>query len=125
MFSDPNCVACDQIIPRLVDLHRQHPNNGLDIMMLSRGNSKKNRQKAEEYGIEFPVVLQKRRDISSAYGISATPVAFLIDENGVIARTATKRVDEILDLTQRELKCVSCLMTFAASRQSRYQEGRL
>jgi hypothetical protein len=40
-------------------------------------------------------VLQERWKLSQEYGIFATPVAFLIDERGVIARDVAKGIDAI------------------------------
>ena len=55
---------------------------------------------AQEHGFEFPVVLRERWKLSKVYGIFATPVAFLIDEDGVIARNVPQGVDEILALAR-------------------------
>jgi len=66
--------------------------------MVTRGDAGENRHKAEKYGFEFPVVIQERWNLSKEYGIFAVPVAFLIDEQGVIARNVARGVDEILSL---------------------------
>lgn len=98
VFSDPDCAPCEQLAPHLVRLHEQHRNNGLDLLLVGRGDPKENRRKAEEHGFEFPVLLQHRWEISLQYGIFATPVGFLIDENGVITEKVAKGVDQILAL---------------------------
>jgi peroxiredoxin len=67
---------------------------------VSRGDLEANRRKAEEQGIEFPVVLQNGWRVSKQYGIFATPVAFLIDEKGVIAARVAKGREEILQLAE-------------------------
>jgi peroxiredoxin len=103
VFTDQNCGPCDRIAPDLVRLHQQHRDNGLALVMIGRGDPEANRNKAEAYGFEFPVALQKRWEISKEYGIFATPVAFLIDENGVIARNVARGTDEILTLAQEGL----------------------
>ena len=46
----------------------------------------------------FPVVVQDRWEVSKAFGIFATPVAFLIDAEGKIAAGVARGVDEILGL---------------------------
>ena len=68
--------------------------------MVSRGELDENRRKIREYGIDFPVVLQPRWKLSKEYGIFATPVAFLIDEDGVIAREVAWGPDQISDLAR-------------------------
>ena len=67
--------------------------------MVGRGSVEENRRKAHEHGMEFPVLLQDRKwRVSKAYDILATPVAFLIGENGLIARNPAVGKDAILAL---------------------------
>ena len=96
VFSDPNCEPCNELAPELAELARQA--DGLPILMVSRGDVDANRRKAEEHGIDFPVVIQPGWKLSKQYGIFATPVAFLIDEDGVIARDVAQGREQILAL---------------------------
>jgi peroxiredoxin len=98
VFSDPHCGPCEELLPHLARLHREHRDNGLAVVMVGRGKVEENRHKAEAHGLEFPVVLQKKWEISREYGIFATPVAFLIGEDGVIARDVAQGTDQILAL---------------------------
>lgn len=98
VFSDPDCPPCERLAPHLVRLHEEHRNNGLDLLLVGRGDPEENRRKAEKHGFAFPVLLQRRWEISLQYGIFAAPVGFLIDEKGVIAEKVAKGVDEILAL---------------------------
>jgi peroxiredoxin len=104
VFTDPHCGPCDQLAPDLVRLHQEHHDNGLAVVMIGRGEAEENRRKAEQHGFEFPLVLQDRWKLSRAYGIFATPVAFLIDEQGVIARHVAAGADEILSLAQQAIE---------------------
>jgi peroxiredoxin len=103
VFTDPHCGPCDQIAPELVRLHREHKANGLALMMVGRGDAEENRKKAKHNGFGFPVVLQKKWELSKRYGIFATPVAFLVDEEGVIARDVAIGADAILELAEHDL----------------------
>lgn len=103
VFTDPHCGPCDQLAPDLVRLHQEHRDEGLAIVMVGRGEPEENRRKAEQHGIEFPFVIQDRWKLSKAYGIFATPVAFLIDERGVIARHVATGATEILALARQGL----------------------
>lgn len=100
VFSDPHCGPCDALAPELVRLHAEHRDNGLAVVLVGRGDAEENRRKAAEHGFEFPVVLQDRWRLSREYGIFATPVGFLIDEQGVIARDVGTGADEILALAR-------------------------
>ena len=68
-----------------------------------RFGTEENRQKADEHAIQFPVVLQEKWNLSKQYGIFTTPVAFLIDENGVIAEDVAVGRDPIVALADRGL----------------------
>jgi peroxiredoxin len=103
VFTDPHCQPCDEIAPELARLHRQHQANGLALMMVGRGDTEENRKKAEQNGFDFPVVLQKKWELSKQYGIFATPVAFLINEEGVIERDVAAGADAILELIHHDL----------------------
>ena len=96
VFSDPNCGPCNQFAPELVRIYKDRPD--LSMIYVGRGDVEENRNKAEEHGFEFPVVLQKRWELSKQYGIFATPVAFLIDEQGIIAKNVAQGGAEILTL---------------------------
>jgi peroxiredoxin len=100
VFSDPHCGPCDQVAPHLNRLHRQRDELGLDVILIGRGEFEENRRKAEALGFQFPVVTQNRWTLSREYGIFATPVAFLIDESGIIAKDVAKGVDGIAALSE-------------------------
>jgi peroxiredoxin len=103
VFTDPHCQPCDEIAPELARLHRQHQANGVALVMVGRGDAEENRKKAQQNGFDFPVVLQKKWELSRQYGIFATPVAFLINEAGIIARDVAIGADAILELAQHDL----------------------
>jgi peroxiredoxin len=96
VFSDPHCGPCDQLAPQLEQLSRRTP--GVQVLMVSRGEAGANRAKAAEQGLTFPIALQKQWEISRDYAMFATPIAYLIDEEGIIAADVAVGVDPILAL---------------------------
>ena len=104
VFSDPQCGPCDQLAPELARLHLEHANDGMAFVLVGRGNPEENIRKAQQYGIKFPVVLQEKWKLSKEYGVFVTPVAFLIDERGVIAQDVAVGRDAILALADKGLK---------------------
>jgi peroxiredoxin len=96
VFSDPKCGPCDQLAPQLEQLARRPA--GLQVLMVSRGEEEANRAKAAQHGLTFPVVLQQQWEISREYGKFATPIGYLIDEEGIIAQEVAVGVEPILDL---------------------------
>ena len=51
--------------------------------------------------VTFPVVLQPHWEISRRYAMFATPIAYLIDEAGVITQDVAVGADSILGLIAR------------------------
>ena len=115
VFSDPHCGPCQVLAPQLEKFHRENSRNSrppsprpsppgegeptsIQVVMISRGEPKENRAKIKEHGLTFPVVLQQQWEISRRYAMFATPVAYLIDEQGVIAADVAVGVEPILAL---------------------------
>jgi peroxiredoxin len=99
IFSDPMCGSCDRVAPALERLHRRVP--GLQMLMISRGDPDANRTKIDEHRLTFPVALQRHWEISRAYGMFVTPIAYLIDERGVIAADVAVGAEAIRGLIAR------------------------
>jgi peroxiredoxin len=97
VFSDTNCGPCEQMAPDLVKLYEKRPKD-LEIVMISRGDPEANKLKAVMLGYPFPVLLQKSWEVSKLYGMFATPIGYLIDEEGVIAKDVAVGAEPILDL---------------------------
>ena len=96
VFSDPHCGPCNALAPQLEAFRHKHLE--IQVVMISRGDPKENRAKVKEHGLTFPIVLQQRWEISRRYAIFATPVAYLIDEAGIIAHDVAVGVEPILAL---------------------------
>lgn len=105
VFSDPQCGPCLEMAPELQAIHRGRTkgstgNTGTDLnmVMITRGDRAANVAKVKEHGITFPVALQKQWEISKKYAMFATPVAYLVDGDGIIAEEIAVGVDDILAL---------------------------
>jgi peroxiredoxin len=96
VFSDPECGPCMELAPRLEELHRLR--SDLQVVMVSRRDIEANRAKAQQLGLTFPIVLQRQWEISREYGMFATPIGYLIDEQGVVAKDVAVGVEPILAL---------------------------
>lgn len=97
VFSDVTCGPCEAMSPDLVKL-AEKKGKKLQVLMVSRGDEEANRQKAQAFGYPFPVLRQKSWEVSKLYGMFATPIAFLIDENGVIEKDVAAGPEPILNL---------------------------
>ncbi len=97
VFSDVNCAPCEALAPRLVELNGQRAHDR-NIVLIGRGDPEQNRAKAAVHGYEFPVLLQMSWEVSKQYAMFATPIAYLIDEQGVIAKDVAVGPDAIIGL---------------------------
>jgi peroxiredoxin len=96
VFSDPDCGPCDELAPRLQEIHLQRPD--LQVLVVSRRDAEANRVKAAKLGLTFPIVLQKQWEISLMYAKFATPIGYLINEQGILASDLAVGVEPILAL---------------------------
>jgi len=99
VFSDPHCGPCNELAPRLEALRRANP--GFEMLILSRGDLDENRKKVREHNLTVPVALQRKWEISKQYATFATPVAYMIDSDGVLASDLAMGAEKILALAGR------------------------
>jgi peroxiredoxin len=96
VFSSPKCGPCNALAPKLEKFHSKLPQ--LEVVMISQGGPEDNFAKVKEHGLTFTVVMQKQWEVSRDYAMFATPVAYLIDEAGVIGAEVAVGVDGVVDL---------------------------
>ena len=101
VFSDPDCGPCDELAPRLQELHLQRPD--LQVLVVSRRDAEATRAKAAGLGLSFPIVLQRQWEISLLYAMFATPVGYLISERGILASDVAVGVGPILALADEQV----------------------
>lgn len=93
VFSDPRCGPCQALAPHLESFHRAYAN--ISVVMISRREPKENQAKVNENGLTFPVLLQQQWEISRLYAMFATPIAYLLDERGMILNDVAVGVEPI------------------------------
>lgn len=98
VFTDPKCAPCDGLAPRLARWQAQNEDPTLAVLLVGRGDPAENRRALDAAGSPIPVAVQRRWEVSRAYGIFTTPAAFLLDAAGVIAGGVARGTDEILAL---------------------------
>jgi peroxiredoxin len=101
VFSAPDCGPCMQMAPALNRAAKQ--TSKIDVLMISKGDLDVNRAKVKEHALSFPVALQKQWEISKLYGMFATPIAFMIDEKGLIAEEVAVGEERIISLMIRSI----------------------
>lgn len=106
VFSDPECQPCSRLAPELEQIHRH--SQGLRVLMVSRGDRAANQAKTAEHGLSFPIALQRHWEISRAYGMFATPIAYFIDEEGIVASDVAAGLEPIVQLASAAKSAHAC-----------------
>ena len=110
VFSSPHCGPCNTLAPQLEKFHREHPE--LEVVMISKGEPSENRAKVKEHRLTFPIVLQQQWEISRRYAMFATPIAYLIDEQGIIVHDVAAGADAIQALFAQAQSADKEILTF-------------
>ena len=96
IFSDPQCGPCDALSQQLEVLHQRNPE--VAFLLIGRRGAEAMRNKAAQFKFTFPVVIQKEWEVSLRYAMFATPIGYLIDENGIIMYDVAVGTDAIVQL---------------------------
>jgi peroxiredoxin len=107
VFSDPDCGPCDELAPQLQQLHAER--SDLQVLVISRRDPEATLAKAETLGLTYPIVMQKQWELSLKYGMFATPIGYLIDEQGVLLSNVAVGVGPILDLARLDQRAATDL----------------
>jgi thiol-disulfide isomerase/thioredoxin len=101
------CKPCEQLFPKIKELHARHAPQGLNVLALTRyfmaygGNSEAQAQEltlirdfSEKHEIRFPVGVAEDETVQSSYGATALPMLALIDRIGIVRSFAFSPDDE-------------------------------
>jgi peroxiredoxin/uncharacterized membrane protein YphA (DoxX/SURF4 family) len=83
LFTDPGCGPCNALLPEVGRWQEEHDQK-LTLTLISRGEVKENKTKAQEHGLKN-VLVQKDWEVSESYEVGGTPSAVLISPDGNIA----------------------------------------
>ena len=81
VFAQTGCGPCGEIIPELNALEQ----DAVRVLVVNRGSIAATSVWAAKTGARFPVLAQNGLDVARRYEVFATPFAFLVNEQGVIA----------------------------------------
>jgi cytochrome c biogenesis protein CcmG/thiol:disulfide interchange protein DsbE len=79
------CSPCRREMPLLVGAYRQFREQGLVVVAVNVQEDEESvRRFAREFGLPFPVALDKSGDVTGAYRLLGLPTTFFIDRQGVV-----------------------------------------
>jgi len=82
VFTQSGCGPCRTIIP---ELNRVNDKGEHQVLVVNNGDLEQTRKWVTEVEARFPVLAQEKFNLSKRYEVFATPFAFLIDEQGLVA----------------------------------------
>jgi methylamine dehydrogenase accessory protein MauD len=82
VFVQAGCQPCHDIAPDLNRLQRQ---GELQVLVVNRAEPAEAATWADDVRAAFPVLVQDGLELAKKYQVFATPFAFVIDEDGVVA----------------------------------------
>jgi len=83
---DTACGFCDQIAPELARLQGDLRKHKTELVLISYGDADTNRSFAQEHGLDCAILLQHEGEPVQAFAHLGTPVAYLLDEKGRVAK---------------------------------------
>ncbi|AXI31244.1 thiol-disulfide oxidoreductase ResA [Priestia aryabhattai] len=79
------CKPCKQEMPAMEKQYAAYKKQGVEILAVNVAETNiAVEQFAKQYGLSFPILMDKDSQVLGAYGIDPLPTTFLIDKNGKI-----------------------------------------
>ena len=84
------CAPCRQEIPQLVDAYNRFRDQGLAVVGVNMQEGKSIvLPYAEDFGMDFPIVIDVDGEVGDAYRLLGLPVTYFIDRDGIVRSTFT------------------------------------
>jgi hypothetical protein len=81
IFTNPHCIACQALVPKIGPWTREHKDK-LNIVLVSGGSAEENLAKLSDF--KSQVLLERNFEVSNAYDSNTTPTAILVGADGTI-----------------------------------------
>ncbi len=97
LFWNPGCTFCQGMLKDLLIWERNHSKGSPQLLVITTGGSKKD----NAVGFKSPIVLDETRSSYSAqrwFKVSGTPMAVLLDENGVVISETVVGANAVMEL---------------------------
>ncbi len=78
------CPPCREEIPDFIEVYDKYRDEGVQFIGVSNEDSATIEDFAKEYGINYPLLVDRNSVIMNQWGIRAIPTTFTLDSNGQI-----------------------------------------
>jgi peroxiredoxin len=84
------CKPCEKEMPYMNELYSEYKKKGVEIIALNADETDiAVKNFATQYGLKFPIAIDKGQEILNTYGVGPLPTTFLIDKNGKVLKQIT------------------------------------
>jgi thiol-disulfide isomerase/thioredoxin len=92
------CEPCRDEIPLIISAHREHQPNGLVVLAINltdqEASTKHVRKFVTEFGMPFPVLLDKKGKARKLYALRGVPTSVFVGTDGVIRAVNPGPIDQ-------------------------------
>lgn len=89
------CEPCKNEMPAMERQYQQFKDKGVQVLAVNIAQSNFEVQKfVEEYGLTFPVVIDKTKSVMQAYNVGQLPASFLVFPDGKVERIPPGELSE-------------------------------
>ncbi|MFD1862596.1 thiol-disulfide oxidoreductase ResA [Planococcus chinensis] len=89
------CEPCKEEMPAMASQYADYKDKGVQVLAVNIAQSDfEVKSFADQYGLTFPVVIDKTKDVMTAYNIRPLPTTVLVNPEGDIERIITGEMTE-------------------------------
>ncbi|MED3624896.1 thiol-disulfide oxidoreductase ResA [Neobacillus thermocopriae] len=89
------CPPCKKEMPYINNQYNQFKDQGVQVLSVDIQESELVvNQFVEQYKLDFPIMIDKDKEVMTAYGVDLLPATFLIDKNGKVVKYHTGELTE-------------------------------
>jgi len=89
------CPPCKEEMPYMEKFYHEFENKGANILTVNlKGSNLQVEKFKDQYGLTFPILLDKTESVKEIYNIKPIPTTFLINKDGEIEDIITRGMSE-------------------------------
>jgi len=89
------CAPCKEEMPHMEKLHHEFGGDGVNILAINiKESNLKVEQFRDQYGLTFPIALDKTESVKEIYNFTPLPTTFLINKDGEIEQIISRGMSE-------------------------------
>lgn len=79
------CEPCKEEMPHMEKMSKEYKDKGVEVLTVNVGESEFQVNKfKEQYGLTFPMTIDKTKEVQQAYGVNPLPATYMINADGEV-----------------------------------------